>query len=107
AADGEHHAPYFVESIEDSHGRVVLKNESKSERAISVQNARTVTQVLTQVVARGTGTAAAIPGWFNGVAGKTGSTDNNLNAWFVGFTPELSTAVWMGSPGLVQREMSN
>src|SRR5205823_5614139 len=72
-----------------------------------VQNARTVTQVLTQVVARGTGTAAAIPGWFNGVAGKTGSTDNNLNAWFVGFTPELSTAVWMGSPGLVQREMSN
>ncbi|MGH9278831.1 MAG: hypothetical protein ACRD12_12105, partial [Acidimicrobiales bacterium] len=39
--------------------------------------------------------------------GKTGSTDNNLNAWFVGYTPELSTAVWMGSPGTVQREMSN
>ncbi|MGH9279150.1 MAG: transglycosylase domain-containing protein, partial [Acidimicrobiales bacterium] len=107
ATEGERRAPYFIESVEDSTGKTVVKAEPKPERAISVQHARTVTQTLTQVVQRGTGTAAAIPGWFNGVAGKTGSTDNNLNAWFVGYTPELSTAVWMGSPGTVQREMSN
>jgi membrane peptidoglycan carboxypeptidase len=63
---------------------------------VSVSNARTVTQTLTQVVQRGTGTAAQVPRWQ--VAGKTGSTDENQDAWFVGVTPKLATAVWMGSP---------
>jgi penicillin-binding protein 1A len=108
AADGEHHAPYFIDSVEDSTGRVIFKADpTKADRAISAQNARTVNQVLTQVVARGTGTAAAIPGWSGAVAGKTGSTDNNYNAWFVGYTQDLATAVWMGSPGSVQHEMSD
>ena len=107
AADGEHHAPYFIDRVEDSNGKVLFKADPKADRAISAQNSRTATQVLTQVVARGTGTAAALPGWSGGVAGKTGSTDNNYNAWFVGFTQDLATAVWMGSPGTVQHEMSN
>jgi penicillin-binding protein 1A len=107
AADGEHHAPYFIDRVEDSTGRVLFKADTKPQRAISVQNARTVTQVLTQVVSRGTGTAAFLPGWSGGVAGKTGSTDNNTNAWFVGFTQDLATAVWMGSPGTVQHGMTN
>jgi penicillin-binding protein 1A len=108
ADDGAHHAPYFIDSVEDSGGRVIFKADTtKADRAISAQNARTVNQVLTQVVARGTGTAAYIPGWSGGVAGKTGSTDNNYNAWFVGFTQDLATAVWMGSPGTVQHEMSD
>jgi penicillin-binding protein 1A len=107
AADGERRPPYVVERVEDRNGKVILKAEPKAERAISVQNARTITQVLTQVVSRGTGTAAQIPGWTAGVAGKTGSADNNLNAWFVGYTPQLSTAVWMGTPGTLQRPMTN
>src|SRR5207237_216295 len=57
---------------------------------------RTATKVLTQVVQRGTGMAAAVPGWT--VAGKTGTSDNYANAWFVGYTPTLTTAVWMGAP---------
>jgi penicillin-binding protein 1A len=48
-----------------------------------------------------------IPGWSGAVAGKTGSTDNNYNAWFVGYTKDLATAVWMGSPGTVQHAMTN
>jgi penicillin-binding protein 1A len=96
AIDGEYHEPYYIDRVEDRDGQVLFKQNAKPERAVSVQNARTVTQTLTQVVQRGTGTAAQVPRWQ--VAGKTGSTDENTDAWFVGVTPKLSTAVWMGSP---------
>jgi membrane peptidoglycan carboxypeptidase len=96
AADGHRHPPLFVDEVLDSGGKVLFKNEPKGEPVVSPQVARTVNQTLTQVVQRGTGRAAAVPGW--PVAGKTGSTDNNTNAWFVGYTPTLATAVWMGNP---------
>jgi membrane peptidoglycan carboxypeptidase len=96
ANDGEYREPYFIDRIEDRDGKVLYKSSVKSERAVSVHHARTATQTLTQVVQRGTGTAAAVPRWQ--VAGKTGSTDLNQDAWFVGVTPKLATAVWMGSP---------
>jgi len=96
ATDGEHHEPYFIDRVEDRDGNVIYRSSNKGERAVSVQNARTVLSVLTQVVQRGTGVAAAVPKW--NVAGKTGSTDNNTDAWFVGVTPKLATAVWMGAP---------
>ena len=97
ANDGEYREPYFIERIEDDAGKVLFQQATAPERAVSVQHARTVTQTLTEVVQRGTGRAAQVPGWQ--VAGKTGSTDLNQDAWFVGFTPNLATAVWMGSPG--------
>jgi len=49
------------------------------------------------VVASGTGTQAQLPGG-RPAAGKTGTTDEHGDAWFIGFTPQLTTAVWMGSP---------
>ena len=107
ATDGEHHAPYFVDRVEDSGGKVLIKNENKVDRAISVQNARTINSVLSQVVTQGTGTAAFMSGWSGAQAGKTGSTDDNYNAWFVGYTRDLATAVWMGTPGAVQKPMTN
>jgi len=96
ATDGEHHEPYFIDRVEDRDGKVLYKSTNKGDRAVSVQNARTVLSILQQVVVRGTGVAAAVPKWT--VAGKTGSTDNNTDAWFVGVTPKLATAVWMGAP---------
>jgi len=96
AADGQHHSTYFVDEVDDARGRVVLRADTHGEQVVSAQNARTETKVLTQVVQRGTGTAAGVKGWT--VAGKTGTTDENKNAWFVGYTPTLATAVWMGSP---------
>jgi membrane peptidoglycan carboxypeptidase len=96
AADGHRHAPIFIDEVLDREGKLVFKNEPKGESVLSAQIARTVNHTLTQVVQRGTGRAAAVPGW--PVAGKTGSTDNNTNAWFVGYTPTLATAVWMGNP---------
>ena len=53
-------------------------------------------QMLEGVIQSGTGTAAQLPGWT--VAGKTGTTENFGDAWFVGFTPNLVTAVWVGYP---------
>jgi penicillin-binding protein 1A len=58
--------------------------------------AELLTSILEDVVRVGTGTRAAVPGV--DVAGKTGTTDNYGDAWFVGFTPELAVAVWVGYP---------
>ena len=96
AADGQRHVPQFVDEVLNREGKVVFKNEPKAEQVVAPQIARTVNRTLAQVVQRGTGRAAAVPGWT--AAGKTGSTDNNTNAWFVGYTPTLATAVWMGNP---------
>lgn len=96
AADGERRAPHFVDQVDDREGNVLVKADTAGTRVFDAQLARTATQTLTQVVQRGTGRAAAVPDWT--VAGKTGSSDLNQNAWFVGYTPTLSTAVWMGSP---------
>ena len=64
--------------------------------ALTADQAATVDQLLQGVVRYGTGRAAAIPG--REVAGKTGTTENYGDAWFVGYTPQLVTAVWVGYP---------
>jgi len=96
AADGERHDPYFVQSIDDRNGKEVFTAKPKARRAVASQNARVETMVLQEVVKRGTGVRAAIPG--RQVAGKTGTAEDYHDAWFVGYTPQLATAVWMGSP---------
>jgi penicillin-binding protein 1A len=96
AADGERHDPYFVQSVDDRNGKEVFSAKPKGRRAVAAQNARVETQVLQEVVKRGTGVRAALPG--RQVAGKTGTAEDYHDAWFVGYTPQLATAVWMGSP---------
>jgi penicillin-binding protein 1A len=96
AADGERHDPYFIQSINDRNGKEVFSAKPKGRRAVAAQNARVETQVLQEVVKRGTGVRAGIPG--RQVAGKTGTAEDYHDAWFVGYTPQLATAVWMGSP---------
>ena len=66
------------------------------KRIIPASIAQTVHDILTTVVTSGTGTSAAIPGV--DVAGKTGTTTNYGDAWFVGWTPQITTAVWVGFP---------
>ncbi|MGQ0744325.1 MAG: transglycosylase domain-containing protein [Acidimicrobiales bacterium] len=96
AADGNRRPPYLVERVTDASGRVLIEGRPEATRVLEARHARVANQVLSETVSRGTGRAAAVRGWT--VAGKTGSTDNNADAWFVGYTPALSTAVWMGSP---------
>lgn len=96
ADNGVRHTPYFVTKISDSFGKTLVKTRNKGLKILSPQDVEVENQVLQQVVLNGTGTAAALPG--REVAGKTGTTDNFTDAWFNGFTPQLETAVWMGSP---------
>jgi penicillin-binding protein 1A len=96
ANDGVSHAPRFVEKVTDRRGRVVFEGPDAGRRVVSAQVARVAMNVLRAVVERGTGTRARLPG--RDMWGKTGTSQNHENAWFVGSTPQLTTAVWMGSP---------
>ncbi|MEY2569544.1 MAG: hypothetical protein QOE35_4073 [Actinomycetota bacterium] len=97
AADGVHHEPRFVDKVEDRSGKILLDlRKDKGDRVIPAQNARVETMVLRQVVERGTGVRARVAK--HTVAGKTGTSQAHQNAWFVGYTPQLATAVWMGAP---------
>lgn len=94
-ADGVRHPPVFVTRVTDPSGRVLFEARPVPKIALSSGTARTVTGVLQQVVQRGTGVNARIG---RPVAGKTGTSDERKNAWFVGYTPELVAAVWVGFP---------
>jgi membrane peptidoglycan carboxypeptidase len=97
ANDGLHNKPYFVEKIEDRNGRVIYQHQVQPDRVVSEQVARQITEVLQNNVQQGTGTNAQIDGG-QPAAGKTGTTNNSTDVWFVGYTPNLATAVWMGAP---------
>jgi penicillin-binding protein 1A len=72
------------------------ENAAVPHRVLSSTQAATINQLLQGVVRYGTGTAAALPG--REVAGKTGTTENYGDAWFVGYTPQYVAAVWVGYP---------
>ena len=96
ANDGVRHEPFFVERVLDRNGKVLIEGGSTGEQVVDINHARMATQIMRAVVTGGTGTRANVPG--RQVAGKTGTSQNYENAWFVGYTPQLTTAVWMGSP---------
>jgi penicillin-binding protein 1A len=96
AADGVHHDPQFVTSVTDAGGYPLFEARRAGTQAISPQTARTLVDVMKGVIDRGTGVSARID---RPAFGKTGSTDDNADPWFVGATPTLAAAVWMGDPG--------
>ena len=91
--------PTTIDEIVLANGEVMHPKQRLVPQAVSPGNAFLLTKVLEQVVIRGTGKAAAIG---RPVAGKTGTTNNYTDAWFVGYTPDLAVAVWVGYPqGLI------
>ncbi|WP_393059279.1 transglycosylase domain-containing protein [Streptomyces sp. LN549] len=92
AASGQQREPFSVTEVK-KRGEVVYQHKVVAKSAFSNVIADNVTDVLKNVVEKGTGTPARLPG--RDVAGKTGTTDDNLSAWFVGYTPQLSTAISM------------
>ena len=87
--------PVFVTRVEDTAGNRLFDHVPIYSRAFSETVAHDVTSALTDAVRRGTGQQAKIG---RPVAGKTGTTEGSHDAWFVGYTPELVAAVWVGFP---------
>ncbi|MGH3010904.1 MAG: PBP1A family penicillin-binding protein [Gaiellaceae bacterium] len=86
--------PRAVLRVED--GRNADANDPVEKRAVDSNDAAIVTSILEDVVTEGTGQRAALDD--RPVAGKTGTTENYGDAWFVGYTPQLAVAVWVGYP---------
>jgi penicillin-binding protein 1A len=92
--------PRVVEQVERFRSSRVDVNAPVPTQVLNEGQAELLTDILGNVVESGTGTRAAIPG--RAIAGKTGTTDNYGDAWFVGYTPELVVAVWVGYPDALE-----
>lgn len=96
ANDGQHCESFAVAKVVDDDG-ILYRHKPVCVQVVAPEIAHLVTAMLQGVVSHGTGTAAALYPW--PVAGKTGTTQDYSNAWFVGYTRQVSTAVWVGFPG--------
>ncbi|MEU3662583.1 transglycosylase domain-containing protein [Streptomyces sp. NPDC032940] len=92
ADSGKQRDPFSVTKVVRE-GATIYTHQGETEQAFTAKVADNVTDVLKTVVEDGTGSNAQLPG--REVAGKTGTTDGNKSAWFVGYTPQLSTAISM------------
>ncbi len=88
--------PRVIEEIRDEEDDLVLANRPRGKRVLTPGQAAFVTSILQRVVDQGTGVRAQLDD--RPVAGKTGTTENYGDAWFVGYTPQLVVAVWVGYP---------
>lgn len=95
AADGVHRPPVFVRRVEAADGSVLFEGSGALQQAIGANVARLATDGLRRVITSGTGRRADIG---RPAAGKTGTAQRWRDAWFVGYTPQLAAAVWMGHP---------
>lgn len=96
ANHGVAHDPVLITSITDRHGNeYVIQPPPGGRQVIGTQTADTMTSIMEGVITTGTGKAAAIG---RPAAGKTGTVDDYADAWFVGYTPDLVGAVWVGYP---------
>jgi 1A family penicillin-binding protein len=86
----------FIRKVEDADGKVIFEAKSKAEQVISPRTAFLMTSMLSDVVNHGTAYKARQEGFTLPAAGKTGTTNDYVDAWFVGFTPHLVTGVWVG-----------
>ena len=97
ANGGLHHEPYYVEYIDSADGRRIYTHSSAGTQVLDRAVALTAVDTLKGVLTEGTGRSYPLADG-RPAAGKTGTQQDNTNAWFVGFTPYLTTAVWVGDP---------
>jgi 1A family penicillin-binding protein len=88
--------PVLIRRVEDSDGVVLYAGEDKSHRAVSEATAFLMSSMLSDVVNAGTAYRARQSGFTLPAAGKTGTTNDYNDVWFVGYTPHLVTGVWVG-----------
>jgi penicillin-binding protein 1A len=88
--------PRAIARVNNAHDALIDDNRPLYRSALSPNQDALLTNILEGVIRSGTGKRAALPD--RAVAGKTGTTENYGDAWFVGYTPQLATAVWVGYP---------
>ena len=93
-AEGVYHKPITFTKVIDGDGKVVITNKSETHQAVKKETAAMMNELLKNVVTSGTATGASISGIQ--VAGKTGTTDDNKDRWFVGYTADYVAGVWYG-----------
>ncbi|WP_338017113.1 penicillin-binding protein 1A [Myxacorys almedinensis] len=99
ASNGWYSETTLIAQVSDSSGNVLLDNTPKPRLVLDPWAAASLNDVLQGVVSRGTGTAAQIG---RPTAGKTGTTSSERDIWFVGYVPQLATAVWVGNDNYTQ-----
>ena len=96
ADQGQLRPAIFIRRVEDADGKVLFDVKPEAEQVLSPQTAFLMTSMLSDVVNYGTAYKARQEGFTLPAAGKTGTTNDYVDAWFVGFTPNLVTGVWIG-----------
>lgn len=86
--------PYCYTKVEDANGRVVLEADTTKRHVITEETSVVMNKILQNVTAQGTGTAARLSNM--PTAGKTGTSDDDVNQWFIGMTPYYVCQVWLG-----------
>lgn len=93
ANHGIYTKPVAVVKVIDRKGKIIYENKPETKQVLSERTVTLLTDMLKDVIIKGTGTGARIN---RPAAGKTGTTDNYQDAWFAGYTPNLAAIVWMG-----------
>jgi len=96
ANGGVRYSPGIIRSVTDTDGSILEGQGIHSERALSPQTAFLVTDLMQGVFERGTAKSATVHGYRGGAAGKTGTTDDTRDSWFVGYTADRLALVWVG-----------
>jgi penicillin-binding protein 1A len=96
AAGGIRSEPLFVKKVLDREGKVLEENSAYREEVLDPRSNFIITNMMESVVNEGYGRTARRMGFREPAAGKTGTTDECTDAWFVGFTPEITVGVWSG-----------
>ena len=96
AGMGTRPQPRFVLAVRDENGDIMYRTTIKTESRLDPGVAYVITDMMRDVVDYGTGTAVRAAGFNLPVAGKTGTTSDGADVWFVGYTPDIATGVWVG-----------
>jgi penicillin-binding protein 1A len=88
--------PRYVLAVEDENGQVLYRSDVKRERTIDPGVAYVLTDMMSDVVNSGTGAVVRQTGFSAPAAGKTGTTSDGADVWFVGYTPEIVAGIWVG-----------
>lgn len=104
ANGGKYNKPIFYSRVVDDNGNVLLQNEKEPTRVMKESTAWLLTNAMEEVITQGTGQALALDQPEIALAGKTGTTSNNSDYWFEGYTPYFTAGIWTGYDSELSQE---